>query len=1312
MSVVVIRRPPRQSGPEYPQGQVVVEPPPEVPESAGGLNLAMALMYLPMAIGPALFMFTTGASTVTYVVGGVYVAGSVAMAGAFLGRGGGDKRRKLDADRRDYLRYLGQVRRKARRIAAQQREALYWRHPDPGTLCSIAAGTRLWERRPGDPDFADIRVALGPQRLAMPLVAPQTKPVEDLEPLCAGGLRRLLGAFASVPALPVAISLRSFGRILVAGDPATRHRFLRAILAQLATFHAPDDLRVVVCASADRLADWEWLKWLPHALHPSRCDAAGPLRLVSGDLSVLEVVLDDELRDRPRVRRPGEPALGDLAHLVVILDGGRASADSDLAAGLHAVTVIELVDAVEPADSAAALCLQVTDEQVVVRDGTATRPVGRPDGLAAPQAEALARQLAPLRSTGTDDTFEPLITELGLPDLLGVRDVSDLDLAALWRVRAARDRLRVPIGVTETGAPVELDLKESAQGGMGPHGLLVGATGSGKSELLRTLVLALALTHSSETLNFVLVDFKGGATFLGLERLPHTSAVITNLAEELPLVDRMYDAVHGELVRRQELLRACGNLSSQHEYERARDHDATLAPLPSLFVVVDEFSELLSSKPDFAELFVMIGRLGRSLGVHLLLASQRLDEGRLRGLESHLSYRIGLRMFSGMESRAVLGVPDAYELPATPGSGYLRLDTATLTRFKAAYVSGPAQPSGRRRPGGPAAYAVLPYQLALSSAPPTTTSPDTAVEGAPPASRVLEVVVGQLADQGPPAHQVWLPPLAGSTTLDGLLAPLITDPARGLTTADPDLHAALRVPVGVVDRPFEQRHDVLWADLSGSGGSVAIVGRPQSGKSTLLRTLLCALALTHTPSELQFYCLDFGGGGLSGLAGLPHVGRVASRREADAVRRTVAELSALLDRRERALTELGVDSFAAYRQAQQATGPVDDPYGEVFLVIDGQHVLRQEFDALEPAITDLAARGLGCGIHVVITANRWMDIRPALRDLLGSRFELRLGEPFESEMNRRAASNVPERQPGRGITREGLHFAAALPRVDGVASATDIAAGIGTLVAAVAAAAAGPVAPPIRLLPELLPAATLHASAGPSGEVIPIGVDEDALAPVALDFAAEPHLLVLGDSQSGKSNLLRLIADSLIHSRTPEQARIIAIDYRRALSDTVRGAHLIGYAAARGAAEPVIVDASAALGERLPGPDLSADQLRAGRWWRGAELYLLVDDYELVEGAAANPLHALLELVPHARDVGLHIVLARSSGGASRAFFDPLLQRIKETGSPILALSGSRDEPAVIDGVRFQPQPPGRGTVVSRRLGTRLIQTAFLAPDS
>src|SRR6185437_11695283 len=236
--------------------------------------------------------------------------------------------------------------------------------------------------------------------------------------------------------------------------------------------------------------------------------------------------------------------------------------------------------------------------------------------------------------------------------------------------------------------------KESAQDGMGPHGLLIGATGSGKSELLRTIVLGLAASHSSEMLNFVLVDFKGGASFAPLARLPHVAALITNLANELTLVDRMTDAINGELVRRQELLRQAGNYASLRDYEQARTGGAALAPLPSLLIVCDEFSELLTAKPDFIDLFLQIGRVGRSLGVHLLLASQRLEEGRLRGLDTHLSYRIGLRTFAPLESRTVLGVSDAYELPRSPGHGYLKYGTEPLTRFRAAYVSGPYRPTG------------------------------------------------------------------------------------------------------------------------------------------------------------------------------------------------------------------------------------------------------------------------------------------------------------------------------------------------------------------------------------------------------------------------------------------------------------------------------------------------------------------------------------------------------------------------------------------------------------------------------------------
>ena len=286
-------------------------------------------------------------------------------------------------------------------------------------------------------------------------------------------------------------------------------------------------------------------------------------------------------------------------------------------------------------------------------------------------------------------------------------------------------------------------------------------------------------------------------------------------------------------------------------------------PLPALFIIVDEFSELLSQHPDFAEVFVAIGRLGRSLGMHLLLASQRLDEGRLRGLESHLSYRVCLKTLSVNESRIVLGTSDAYELPGTPGAAYLRVGTDDLVRFQTAYVSGPCytqtldegslpQPDPRVR-----LFTTEPIGLIM-----------TANGGKKLGERptVLQTVVERLSGHGPRAHEVWLPPLGAAPPLDDVLA-------------DAGPMGALTVPIGSVDRPFEQRRTPLIVDLSGAAGNVAVVGAPQSGKSTALRTLITALAVTHDPRMVQFYCLDFGGGALASLRDWPHVGSVAGRAD-------------------------------------------------------------------------------------------------------------------------------------------------------------------------------------------------------------------------------------------------------------------------------------------------------------------------------------------------------------------------------------------------------------------------------------------------
>jgi S-DNA-T family DNA segregation ATPase FtsK/SpoIIIE len=1305
-----------------PEGEIALEPPPAVP-AATGVRWQQWLSFLPMLAGTLatalMFGGRDGSSPYTYVVGGVFGLSTLGMLVLNIGAGG----RKADTvqARLDYLRYLSGVRARVRAVVTEQREALAYRNPEPAALWTEAIGDRVWERRVTDADFAVVRVGVGEQSLATELIAPVIEPTVDLEPVTAAALRRFLDTYAVVPDLPVSLALRAFARITVRSDHdggESARALARAMIGQLATFHAPDDLVIAACIAPERRRDWEWLKWLPHALHPTRVDAVGPRRLLAESLAELDELLAEVLGTRGRFMLPtaGRAAAPSVTPHVVLLVDTPPRADDVVTrlgapGGLADVTTLDLSGVARVADRATITLRIGPDARLTGSTMDADASIGSPDQLGPAEAEGLARRLARLRMSPAVRAQAPLAADRDLMDLLGIADILHADLSTLWAPRAPRDALRIPIGTGPDGDRVDLDIKEAAQDGMGPHGLVVGATGSGKSELLRTLVLGLAATHSSEALNVVLVDFKGGATFASLDRLPHTSAIITNLANELPLVDRMNDALAGELTRRQELLRQAGNLASLREYNRARSAGGDLPPLPVLLLVCDEFTELLTAKPDFIDLFLQIGRVGRSLGVHLLLATQRLEEGRLRGLESNLSYKIALRTFTPAESRIAIGVTDAADLPSSPGHGYLKVGTEALRRFKAAYVSGPYVPP--RVGAAPAGYRIQPFPSGF--VPATDTAPTTPEILDPRAPSLMDVIIGRMQNQGRAAHQVWLPPLSDPPYLDALLGGLVRDPARGVTTADPALRGSLQVPVAIMDKPFEQRRDTAWLDLSGAAGHVAVVGGPQSGKSTAIRSLIVGLALSHTPTEVQIYCLDFGGGSLATLRDLPHVGGVFGRLDQPAVRRTVSEVATLLAERERRFSARGIDSMATFRRMRrpadtEATMAVpEDGYGDVFLVVDGWSTIRNDYEDLEPVLTDIATRGLSYGVHIVGSAVHWTDFRAQAKDLFGSRVELRLGDPVDSHVNRRLAANVPEKTPGRGLWSSGLHVLVALPQAAGHPAAE--------LYAGINAAWTGPRARAVRMLPDRLPYEALLGVGEASDRVplgtgleLPVGIAEADLRPVLVDFAAEPHLLCFGDRECGKSTLLRSIAESITRRFTPEQARIVIIDYRRSLLGAVSSDHLIGYGSGAETAGPLLESVAGYMDNRKPGPDVTPQQLRDRSWWSGPECFVLVDDYDLVTAGPNNPVAPLLPYLSQARDVGLHLVVTRRAGGAGRAKFEPVIQRLSELGSPGLVMSGDRDEGALVGQVRPGPQPPGRGWLVTRDDGARLVQLAFLDP--
>ncbi|GGM21462.1 type VII secretion protein EccC [Streptomyces fumigatiscleroticus] len=1344
MSKIAFHRPARTFPPSVPEQQIALPSPPQKPAENQASNWLYLLLPLLSSVSMAAYMVTFGRAWMIMLgIGFVVISIGVTVFVRAQSRNANRATRLRQRDR--YVEFLTDIRAQARESATAQRAVSAFLHPSPHRLWAIATGRRrVWERRPADEDFLKLRLGQGAGIPAMKLSSNKRgDPTAEFEAQSQRAADRLVRDYSRVGRQPAWVDLANSGVLSLNGPRERTADLVGALLLQLSVLHAPDDVQVVALAESD--ASWSWVKWLPHTREAAQGSTAPAVaQSIDGIADILQSHVERVRAERAEnatsiLRRETKAE----RHLVVVLDGFRPDAPwageqivTDLleeagpATGVHVVCTVTK-ESEEPgrvdararvsADGALALESRVPALIGTVQDAVADR-------CPAALGEQTARALAPLRLAGERE--QVLARIVSLPDMLGLGRLEQVDPPSLWRAPDAEDLLRLPIGVTGDGEPLVLDLKESALGGVGPHGLVVGATGSGKSELLRTLVTGLTLTHSPEQLGFVLVDFKGGATFAGVTELPHVAGLITNLADDLALVERVRAALQGEQQRRQQMLRDAGNVDSVREYQILRSRGATgpdgqpLEPMPYLMIIVDEFGELLAQRPDFIELFVQIGRVGRSLGMHLLLATQRLDEGRLRGLESHLSYRICLRTFSAAESRAVIGTPDAYRLPSIPGSAYLKVDESVYERFRVAHVSGAHQGDGQSA-ARPVKIAVTPfgYRTAEHVKDEETETAETPAPIPPPEAgrrTEMQVAVERMMAYGAPVHQVWLPPLPPGIELDSLLGPVGVDLDRGFRSEVWPDGGRLTFPVGVIDLPARQEQRALLVDLSGAHGHIAVVGAPQSGKSTLLRTAMVSAMLLHTPEELQFICVDFGGGSLAGVESAPHVSGVATRHDDARVRRALAVVRQRLEEREQLFRELKIDSAEDFRRLRDE-GQLPDGVeaADVILVIDNWQALRGAVEEADEAVLDIATRGLGVGIHLMISANRWTEVRANLRDNITGRLELRLNEPAESEVSRAAARTLSAVLPGRGIVAPGNVFHTALPRVDGIPSVEGLAKAQQQLVSDLLTGWGGADAEPLRALGELVTSAELESAcerAHPQGTGlaagdVPIGLRESDLAPALLNLETDgPHFLVMGDSGSGKTEFLRSWMRGMAARRSSWDIRFVVIDYRRGLLETVPEDY-IGAEAGESASATVYVEQLVQkLQERMPPAGISARELKERSWWTGPELYLVVDDYDLVTGAGGagrGPLARVGDYITQAADIGFHLVLARRIGGVSRSMMsDPLVGRLRELGMGGLILSGDPREGVLLGEHRAARRPPGRGTLVSRK-GAAVVQTVY-----
>jgi type VII secretion protein EccCa/type VII secretion protein EccCb len=1310
MSRLIFEARRRLPPPPTDKGTITIEPPPElarvVPPSF--LQRALPVVIVILIVGMVIAMVATGTRLISPVM--LFFPFALLVAAAGIYRPGGDKKTRtveVDAERADYLRYLSVVRDNIRATAAKQRAAAEWSHPDPADLAAVPGSRRQWERDPRDDDFLVVRTGRHSVPLANAVRVTDTADEIDLEPVSHSTLRALLDTQRTVADVPVGLDLTKVSRITVLPGsdddaPDEVRAVLRAWVAQAVTWHDPTVLGVALATPDLEGPAWSWLKWLPHTDIPGRVDGVGPARYLSTRPEELTALLDPALADRPAFT--GGPA-ETLRHLLIIIDDPDYDLNaSPLAVPRAGVTVVHR-SATAPHRE------QYADpERPILRisgrvggggragaidrwqTGGWQRYAEKADRLDPDDAGHLARRLSRWDSNPTHAGSRSAATRgASFTTLLGIGDAARLDVAALWAPRRREEELRVPIGVTATGEPLIFDLKDEAEGGMGPHGLMIGMTGAGKSQMLMSILLSLLTTHSAERLIVIYADFKGEAGADIFRNFPQVVAVISNMAEKKSLADRFADTLRGEVARRELLLREAGRrvqgstFNSVLEYENAREqggpHASQLPPIPTLFVVADEFTLMLADHPEYAELFDYVARKGRSFRIHILFASQTLDVGKIKDIDKNTSYRIGLKVASPSVSRQIIGVEDAYHIEAGKehkGEGFLvPAPGAAPIKFRSTYVDGIYDPPRASR-------TIVMHSVAepkLFTAGAVASDQDTVVvtdgedEPAGPPRKLIATIGDQLAGYGPRAPQLWLPPLDEPIPLSAVLARAGIGERR------------LRWPLGEIDKPFEMRRDPLVFDAHSASGNVVIHGGPKSGKTTALQTFICSAANLHSPREVTFYCLDYGGGQLRALADLAHVGSVASGLEPERIRRTFGELEQLLIARQQR---------EAFRDTTASV--LDDGFGEVFLVIDNLYAFSRDntdqFNTRNPLlakVTGLVNVGLAYGIHVVVSTPSWLEVPLAMRDGLGLRLELKLHDPRDSNVRvvgalHRPAEAVPADQPGRGLTMAAEHFLFAAPELDRIPE--------------INARYPGVTAPPVRLLPtNLAPDALGPLYSGP--ERIVIGRREEDLAPVELDFADNPLLMVFGDSKSGRSTLLRHIIRTVREHNTPDGVAFTVLDRRLHLVDEPLFADN-EYTANLDRVIPAMLGLSALIASRQPPAGLSVTEL-TGWTYRGQTHYLIVDDVDTIPDTPAltgpyvgqRPWTSLIGLLAQAGDLGLRVIVTgRATGSAHALMTNPLLRRLNDLQATTLLLSGSPADSGKIRGQRFSRLPAGRAILL------------------
>lgn len=1052
----------------------------------------------------------------------------------------GNKKKYKEHQNERISMYFAELDKLREELAAGQKEqvnVLYDIHGDPDVCFQIVKNrnSSLWERSPEDDDFLHTRIGTGSVPFYMKVKAPRLEGyVRDPLLEAAQGLAE---EFQSVPGSSITLPLFQAKVIGIVGEKEAVMNSLRVLILQMSVRHSPDEVKLVSFYEEKDADDWDWTRWLPHTWDENRNQ-----RYMADRRSSAHQLADEIFQRLNRRRTPLKSQKKrqlELPAYVVILAGSQLIEEEPLlplllenAEDVEACTII-ISDRKETLPMQCQLIVDVSQGRgqysLKRDDGTFDLQSFDSDTVSLDKAETLARYMAPVRVKRSSASDIPAV--LPLFEMMNIDDIAQLDVKQRWRHNRYPDSLPVPIGVRAGGKKIMLNIHDKIErGGHGPHGLIAGTTGSGKSEVIQSIVASLAAEYHPHDLAFMLIDYKGGGMSNTFVDLPHVVATITNLNSSL--IERAKVSLKAELIRRQKMLNDAGNLQHIDEYYKLLKHQQG-EPLAHLVIIIDEFAQLKKDQPEFMDELISIAAIGRTLGVHLILATQKPAGVVDDKIWSNARFRICLRVQDEGDSRDMLKIPNAAWI-TKPGRGYFQVGSDEVFEEMQFDWSGSPYVEKNASYGTQAVCEVeINGRREMISSSGVLTA-EIHMER----PKQLEVFIRQLAEaaeyegiarlQGP-----WLPPLPDKLELDELM-----------TENDAKSNCGeLFGMVGIIDDLPNQSQRILKVPMQ--HGHWAVYGMPGLGKTTFVQSLLMSLARLYSPEEWNGYIVDMGRM-MRDFAGLPHIGAVMMAEEEDRIKRLFRFLIKTVSLRKGLFADTGVKTAAAYRKHSMLALP------QVVVIIDGYLNFRNTYPDENEMLEFILREGGNLGITCVMTSNRISDILDKVRSNITNAAAFELSDPADYYYAvGRPARNPGAMPPGRALLKghhPPLEFQGALPAVGEDEASRSMT--LRNQISEIKLRFPEDQVPKIEKLPDrillrdLLPPAIGYQGISGSAFNVPIGLATDDLEPYCIDLEEGPHFIVASPMEGGKTSFLLTWMLSLSYHFPPERLQMYTVDIR------------------------------------------------------------------------------------------------------------------------------------------------------------------------